>query len=228
MTERRVVPRVTAAGRRRALAALERHGLLLVQGQAEVPSLADLHAGAPVTTRGYSWDYVPAWLLREELTARDDVALVKLVRGRSTLVHRPRWPAVEALARAARAAVLAGRAKAGRRELLSLVEARPGTPGEALKTALSLPTSEFQRRKNDLAAWLCVASVEQEEAPEHHTHDPLWLPWREGKVARGVGRAALPDVAAAAAALLAALGPFATTRPPRPSTLLPVLAVAMA
>ena len=59
-------PRITAAGRRRVEAALTRTGLLLVQGQAEIPSVADLLAGAPVTTRGYSWDYVPAWNLTDE------------------------------------------------------------------------------------------------------------------------------------------------------------------
>src|SRR5687767_9120239 len=152
------VPQPSAAGRRRVARALEERGLLLVQGQAELPSLADLLAGAPVTTRGYSWDYVPAWILRSELAAQDDVALVKLVRGRSTLAHARWWPALEALARAARAAVLDGHAAPGRRELLEAIEARPGTPGLDLKTALGLSTAEFQRRKNDLAAWLCVAS----------------------------------------------------------------------
>ncbi|MCO5165144.1 MAG: hypothetical protein M9894_02095 [Planctomycetes bacterium] len=225
---RREVPKVTAAGRRRVLAALERHGLLLVQGQAEAPSVADLHAGAPVTVRGYAYDYVPAWLLREELAARDDVALVKLVRGRSTLVHARHWPALEALARAARVAVLGGRARTGRRELLAAIEAHPGASGEALKAALDLPAAEFQRRKNDLASWLCVDGRDQEEDAEHHTHDQAWYPWAEGKVGRALRGAPLPTPDEAAAALLAALRPAAGARPPRAATLLPALGVCAA
>ena len=57
---------ITAAGRRRVADALARGGLLLVQGQAEIASVADLLAGTPITTRGYSWDYAPAWNLTDE------------------------------------------------------------------------------------------------------------------------------------------------------------------
>ena len=85
------------AARRATKRRLTRTGLLLVQGQAEIPSVADLLAGVPVTTRGYSWDYVPAWNLTDEYESTDDVAVVKLFRGRRTLV-RP-----SALARGRRA-----------------------------------------------------------------------------------------------------------------------------
>lgn len=214
---------VTAAGRRRVERALDERGLLLVQGQAEAPSVADLLAGAPVTTRGYSWDYVPAWTLREELAARDDVALVKLLRGRSTLVQRRLWPAVESLARAARVGVLADRGAPGRRELLEAIERSPGASGDALKRVCGLSGPEFQRRKNDLAAWLCVVGEDQDDAlVGHHTHDCVWSPWRSGKVARAVRRP--PPLDEATATLLAAL--VVSGRPPRPATLLPVLRVA--
>jgi len=43
---------ITKAGRRRVQRALEQHGMLLVQGQAELPSLADLLAGKSITTKG--------------------------------------------------------------------------------------------------------------------------------------------------------------------------------
>jgi hypothetical protein len=214
--------KVTPAGRRRVEAALERRGLLLVQGQAEAPSVADLHAGAPVTTRGYSWDYMPAWRLRDELAARDDVAVVKLLRGRTTLVHRRLWPAVEALARAARAGVLADQATTGRRELLEAIERSPGAPGAALQRGLALSSAELQKRKNDLCAWLCIVGEEQDEADAgHHTHDLAWSPWRAGKVARGVKR--VPSVEDATTALLGALE--VEGKPPRPATLLPALKV---
>lgn len=215
-------PEVTPAGRERVLEALERSGLLLVQGQGEARSLADLHAGAPVTVRGYAWDYVPAWCLREELAAREDVALVKLLRGRSTLVDARFWPALEALSREALVAVRAGRGGEPARRLLDRIEAEPGITGERLKASLGLTAAEFQRTKNDLAAWLCVVSREQEEA-DHHTHDAAWFPWSHGKVARAVGHLDLPVVHAAVQRLLAALVLPAGPRPPRPASLLPVL-----
>ena len=97
---------ITTAGRRRVADALAGSGLLLVQGQAEVPSVADLLAGRPVTTRGYSWDYEPAWRLTDEYERGGDVAVVKLVRGRRTLVDRALWAPVHALAVAARGGAL--------------------------------------------------------------------------------------------------------------------------
>ena len=60
MAEGKAKP-ITAAGRRRVERAVVQHGLLLTQGQWEIPSGADLLEGRPIKTRGYSWDYVPSW-----------------------------------------------------------------------------------------------------------------------------------------------------------------------
>jgi len=170
-----------------ALATFEDRGLVLVQGQGAVPSLADLLAGKAVTTRGYSWDYVPAWTLREELAARDDVAVVKLVGGRSTLVQARHWPAVETLSRASRA-TLAGNA------MLARIERAPGIAGRELKEALGLSgkdgSRKFQRWKNELEIGLAIDGREQDD-PAHHTHDAAWFPWSQSKLARGV-RGPLP------------------------------------
>jgi hypothetical protein len=179
-----------------ALAAFERTGLVWVQGQGEIPSLADLIAGEPVTTRGYSWDYMPAWTLREELAARDDAAVVKLVRGRSTVVHARHWPAVEALARASRAAVRGN-------ALLERIEQEPGIPGADLKAALGLEgkdgSRKFLRWKNELELALAIVGREQEDAA-HHTHDAAWFPWSQSKIARGVS-GPLPDIEEAVGSL---------------------------
>jgi hypothetical protein len=175
--------------RDKALATFEERGLVLVQGQGAVPSLADLLAGKAVTTRGYSWDYVPAWTLREELAARDDVAVVKLVGGRSTVVQARHWPAVEALSRASRA-TLAGNA------MLARIERAPGITGRELKEALGLSGKEgsrkFQRWKNELEIGLAIEGREQDD-PTHHTHDAAWFPWSQSKIARGV-RGPLPAI----------------------------------
>ena len=172
-----------------ALATFEARGLVLVQGQGAVPSLADLLAGKAVTTRGYSWDYVPAWTLRDEFDARDDVAVVKLVGGRSTIVHARHWPAVEALSRASRA-TLAGNA------MLARIERAPGIAGRELKEALGLSgkdgSRKFQRWKNELEIGLAIDGREQDD-PTHHTHDAAWFPWSRSKIAQGV-RGPLPAI----------------------------------
>lgn len=179
-----------------ALAAFEERGLVLVQGQGPIPSLADLIAGKAVTTRGYSWDYVPAWTLREELVARDDVALVKLVAGRSTVVHARHWPAIEALSRASRATL-------GGNAMLARIERAPGITGRELKEELGLSgkdgSRKFQRWKTELEVGLAIVGREQED-PAHHTHDAAWFPWSRSKIGQGV-RGALPAIDAAVVSL---------------------------
>jgi hypothetical protein len=179
-----------------ALATFEERGMVLVQGQGPIPSLADLIAGRAVTTRGYSWDYVPAWTLRDELDARDDVAVVKLVGGRTTMVHARHWPAIEALSRASRA-TLVGNA------MLARIERAPGIPGRELKEALGLTgkdgSRKFQRWKNELEVGLAIVGREQEDA-DHHTHDAAWFPWAASKIASGV-RGAIPTIDEAVASL---------------------------
>jgi hypothetical protein len=166
---------VTASSVERVL--VER-GLLLVQGQADVPSIADLLAGSPVTTRGYSWDYEPAWRLAAELLQRDDVAECKLLRGRRTLVHARLWPAVHGLAVAARPSVMS--------PLLDFIESRSGASGEDCRAALAIDARTFRREKGKLEQWLCVWSGERDDV-DFHTHDRAWFPWATGKVARGAG-----------------------------------------
>lgn len=186
----RPVKPITAEGRARVEAALEKFGLLLVQGQWEIPSIADLLEGAPVTARGFSYDYVPAWKLRDELAARDDVALCKLFRGKSTLVHRRHWPMVDSVARIAQRGVAAGRGGELQRVMYEVIKAKPGIPGEQLKKRLELSgksgTAKFQRAKNDLERWLAIVGADSEDS-ESHTHDPRWFVWAEGKIAKGAG-----------------------------------------
>jgi hypothetical protein len=205
-------------------AALARTGLLLVQGQSELDSVADLLAGRPVTTRGYSWDYEPAWRLTEELGARPDVAVVKLFRGRRTLVHRRWWSDVDALARAARDTI-ATRAIATdlHRQVLARVEDRPGIPLSELRESLALERRACDRVRRDLEQWLCLFGRERTDV-DFHTHEPALYPWRDGPVARGASRAAvdparaLERLAAAASAPVRAfpVARVAAGSPPAP------------
>jgi hypothetical protein len=172
-------------------------GLLLVQGQGEVPSVADLLAGRAITARGFGWDYVLAWNVAEALAARPDVAMIRLVGGRRTLVAQRFWAAIEALARHNSATVTAGRATEAHTAMLRLIAENPGIPGASIKLTLGIDdTRRFQALKNDLLAWCCVFQVEQDEA-ESHTHDAAWHPWVAGKIARGAGDSASIEPAVA-------------------------------
>jgi hypothetical protein len=174
---------VSAAGRRRVDAALTRTGLLLVQGQAEIPSVADLLAGGPVTTRGYSWDYAPAWNLTAEYEHGRDVAVVKLFRGRRTLVHRRLWGAVDALARDATARVMNARPQNDAARFLAAVDRQPGVPMSELRAQLHLDRRVFDRTKRNLEQWLCLLAHERDDL-DYHTHEPALSPWSAGLIAR--------------------------------------------
>jgi hypothetical protein len=179
--------------------ALARDGLLLVQGQAEIASVADLLAGRPITTRGYSWDYAPAWNLTDEYERDRDVAVVKLFRGRRTLVQRRLWPAVDALAVAARVNAYA---RDDLDPFLAIVERSPGIPLGELRTELGLERRVFDRPKRTLESWLCVFGRERDDV-DFHTHEPALFPWSEGKIARGTRKRPAPGDALDALALAA-------------------------
>ena len=201
--------------------------MLLVQGQAALPSIADLLEGAPITTRGYSHDYVPAWQVRDELVNGSDFALIKLFNGRSTVVHRRLWAALNVLAPAARTEVL--RQGGGPAVMLRAIEKQPGLKGEQIKQKLKLESAPFQRDKTRLEQWLCVEGREL-AGPEPHTHDSAWFPWGMCKVAaEGTAELAIEaarDILARAAfprgamperkALLRAMPVFAMARVFRP------------
>ena len=205
-------PGVTDAGRRRVDAALTRHGMLLVQGQDVVPSLADVLARRAITTRGYSWDYEPAWRVRRELEARRDVASVKLLRGKVTLVALALWPAVRAVADAAHDVV--------RSPVLREIERTPGITAERLAAATRLDKKAVQKELRNFERWCCAFSEEREDV-EYHTHEQAWFPWSNHKIARARrGRACSFDDAVASLLEAAGSGEPATR-------LFPAVAVAL-
>jgi hypothetical protein len=215
---------ITEAGRSRVEHALKRHGLVLTQGQWEIPSLADLLAGKPITTRGYSWDYVPAWDLCDELEQCAELGRAKLFRGRSTLISKRLWPAVDTLARHARERVRALSAGSEEYAMLEAIEAQPRISGGELREHLGLEARAFQRIKGRLEQRLTVFGREREDL-DHHTHESCWLPWSASKIATGLDRRrSSPDPETATALLLEAVYP--SGRPekmPRLTTLFPVL-----
>ena len=196
-------PRITAAGRRRVADALHAHGLLLVQGQAEIPSVADLLAGEPVTTRGYSWDYEPAWRLTAEYESGADVAVAKLFRGRRTLIDRRLWAAVDVLAGAA------ARVCSPVRRARPIERCSPRSTNSRASRSVSCAISSASiagrstARGRDLEQWLCLFGRERDDVA-FHTHEPALFPWSHGPIARGRRGRAPRDIEAALDLLRAA------------------------
>lgn len=174
---------ISVAGKERVEKALKEHGLLLIQGQWEIPSLADLLKGKPITTKGYSWDYVPAWKYSDGLTRRPHLAFLKLFRGKNTIVEKAWWPYLHILALKSVETVLAGKMGKDEQRFLQLVCESPGISGEKIKEKLKINSNDFQKIKNNLEKWLCIWGIERSDV-ECHTHDQAWWPWKEGKIAK--------------------------------------------
>jgi hypothetical protein len=221
---------ISPAGRERVERVLAMHGLLLQQGQAEIPSVADLLEGSPVTTRGYSWDYVPAWSHCDALCERADVARAKLFRGRTTLIQARHWSAVSTLAYAAAARVRARSEGDPLRNFLALVESTPGIAGSDIRLQLGVDAKHFQRVKSILEKRLCIFGIERDDLG-YHTHELRWYPWVSSKIAHGAANPVSShemnraDVEEATAMLLSGVYPGARPiRLPRTATLFPLLA----
>ena len=218
---------VTRAGRARLHEALARYGMLPIQGQHDIPSIADLLEGAPIRTRGFSWDYVPAWDMSEALAADDDKVLLKLFRGGNTLVTSRRWPAVQVLAKENVRRVSAGGGGQKWQDFLGVVSENPGISGASVKIALGLDGDvgrrAFQRSKT-LLERLCVVWGEEQTEAESHTHDLLWYPWDYGKVSKAIAeRADLPSLADAERELVSSVVPASQLSARQRRSLFPVL-----
>src|SRR5687768_236250 len=83
----------------RALAFVEKHGVVLESGSGPVPSLAQTIAGAPI--RGSWWAHPKRGQIFVATRAvRDsaDVLVCRLIGGKITCVHRRLWPVLVRLA----------------------------------------------------------------------------------------------------------------------------------
>jgi hypothetical protein len=175
-----------------ALAALERHGLLLLQ-DAKRPSLATLVAGAPV--HGSWWSHASGKSIYATAEALDDAGVAttaKLIDGKVTFVHRRLWPALVAIGRAREPWQLDALPTAAR-ELLERIDkdgnARAsGASAKALEQRLLVSSAQLHTETGahalELRTWDRFAS-EMDLRP----------PWRsaaEGRAAFERALAALP------------------------------------
>jgi hypothetical protein len=172
----------------RALAALERHGLLLVT-DAKLPSLVGLIAGGPV--RGSWWSHPRGQAIfaaATQLEDHPDVAVVKLVSGKLTFVHRRLWPALLAAATSGALWQTKGLSPAARRLLR-----RVGSDG--VLRADESPAVRAAARV--LAERLLVhAESVHTQSGAHATELEGWGRWarrRRVKAARGAAAGAIDD-----------------------------------
>jgi len=182
----------------RGLALLKEHGLLLVTDP-RLPSLVALLAGGPV--RGSWWGHERGQAIftaASELEDHPDVALVKLVAGKATFVHRSLWPALLAVGGAG-AAWQTGGLPAAARTLRARVE-KEGT----LRADRLSPAARSQTRILELRLLVHAASVHTETGA-HAKALESWSHWAKRRRVRPLrsaeqGRQRLEAAAAALAA----------------------------
>jgi hypothetical protein len=83
----------------RALAFIERHGVVLASARGAAPRLIDAIAGETIV--GNWWSHPKAnaiYAVLERASGSSDVLACRLVEGKVTLVHRRLWPALVRLA----------------------------------------------------------------------------------------------------------------------------------
>ena len=171
-----------------ARAALERHGLLLLQ-DARLPSLATLVAGAPV--KGSWWGHPAGRDIFHIASALDDdgdVTTAKLLGGKVTFVHRKLFAALAAVG-AERATWQLARLPRPAASLLRRVDDE-----EALE-ASGPPAKELERRL------LVAARQVHTDSGAHATELTTWARFRAATSTRTVtaarGRTELEEAAAA-------------------------------
>jgi hypothetical protein len=178
---------------KRLRADLEENGLLLAH-DALLPSATRSVAGEPI--RGSWWGHPKGTLIYAALQeVAPDIARVKLVGGKSTLVHRRLWPALAAVARARQP----WQTKELSKEELELFEAVERA-GRVRTDTLGKP-AERAARVRRLEARLLVYS-ETEHTPSGQ-HVKVLVPFRAWQSQSGILDVDLPAAESALEALTA-------------------------
>lgn len=180
---------------KRLRAELEEHGLLLAH-DVVLPSATRAVSG--VSIRGSWWAHPSGKLIYEALQRVEaDVARVKLVGKKSTLVHRRLWPALAAAARS-REVWQTANLTASERRLLALVESEGTVRVDLLPALEAQKPSELAKQ---LEQRLLVFATS--EHTETGRHAKLLLPFSAWQTSVGLSDADLPDTLSALEALSA-------------------------
>jgi hypothetical protein len=178
---------------KRLSAELEQHGLLLAH-DVLLPSATRVVAG--VSIRGSWWGHPAGTLIYEALKrVESDVARVKLVAKKSTLIHRRLWPALAAAARSGEAWQTANLG-AEERALLELVEKERSVRVDQLpQTGASKPGDVAKR----LELRLLVFATSEHTESGHHAK--VLTPFAVWQAHVGLADSELPDIDTAREAL---------------------------
>lgn len=180
---------------KRLRAALEEHGLLLAH-DVLLPSATRVVSG--ISIRGSWWGHPSGKLIYEALQRVEaDVARVKLVAKKSTLVHRRLWPALAAAARS-REAWQTANLTAGERALLALVEREGSVRVDQLA---ALETQKPAELAKQLECRLLVFAAS--EHTETGRHAKTLTPFAAWQTSVGLADAELPTTTSALEALTA-------------------------
>lgn len=171
---------------------------LLLKSDAVLPSVATFVAGGPV--RGSWWAHPASHAIFraiQELAARDDVVLVKLIRGKDTFVQERLWPALLAIATSNEAWQLDGLPKSAAALYRRVVRAgeieTSGPDARVLELRLLVRVEQFhseeghhERRLESWARWAertgvarqpAIAPSAAKDAFEKIYSEAKW-PWR--------------------------------------------------
>ena len=184
-------------------AALELHGLLLVQ-DATLPSVTTLTVGEPV--RGSWWGHDLAHSIFDVIEALEpEVAVVKLVAGKQTLVHPRLLPALVAVGTARDGWQTAGLSDAAASALDVVDKARAQVHPEALGGDAN-PNAILR----ELELRLLVMTEELHTQSGRHVKTAIG--WRQWAKDRGLSRSAIPRGSAALVSLEDAVQSFGVAR----------------
>lgn len=180
---------------KRLSAELELHGMLLAHDVA-LPSATRCIAGQSI--RGSWWGHPAGALIYESLKhVEHDIARVKLVAQKSTLVHRRLWPQLAAVARSRQSWQTANLSDE-ERDLLARVEAEGPLRVDQQPLIGARKAADIAKALE--LRLLVYATSEHTEAGNH----AKWLlPFAEWQRRAELSDSALPDVESALAALTA-------------------------
>lgn len=165
---------------------LEAYGMLLAH-DVLLPSASRCISGESI--RGSWWGHPSGRLIYATLQrVESDIARVKLVGGKSTLVHRALWPSLAAVARCRKSWQTAGLCDEAQ-DLLREIERTGGVQANPAKVKGARRSAGAIRQ---LESRLLVFSKQEHTAAGHHTK--TLVPFTTWQLAVGLSDSELPDL----------------------------------
>jgi hypothetical protein len=189
----------------RVRSALATHGLLYCQDKG-APAATTLIVGEPVS--GSWWAHQKNKLIYDALGLLEaDVAWVKLLSGKLTLVSEPLWPALVSVATSNAPFQLQGLSDLSR-SLLAQVD-RPRRADQLESSAAAKTVRDAVSKLEQRLLVYC-----RDEHTEHGNHVRVLIPWKTWQRERGITARSRPSLAEAQATFERAVNAWPGTRLP--------------